>query len=427
MEEKDIWSPDLLTESSVEETDLWSPDLLIKYYNEIECLQSGNQSLILPTDDMDVDDTQSSLSPLLKAYAEAMDEGQIQLVDAIVARINQKVSPVGKTLERVAFNLFQPTQNQGCYIKQEASKNHEAAFKAFYEIFPYGRFSHFAANSAILEAMPDDADTIHIIDFDLGSGIQRPSLIESIGSTSKTLRLTSVKAEDYYASNSSIWKFEKTKWRLHEYARSYNIKLITEEMTVQDLMKDIEISKCENRREWLAFNCMANLPHIGSRRSRNDIMIFLWVAKAALVNFTTYKGILTFGRGEEGDMMQNTSTFSSFFSERLRHYHALYESTECNFPDNFAEARLALESLFLGPCVSSPSCFQRWEEIKSGRVSAPIMGLQGLKVSHENLLEVKEMVNARKTLYSVRSEGQNENELILEWRGSPLVRVSTWM
>lgn len=426
MEEKDIWSPDLLTESSVVETHLWSPDLLIESYNETECLQSGNQSLILPTDEMEVD-TQSSLCPLLKAYAEAMDEGQIQLADATVARINQKVSPVGKTLERVAFNLFQSTENQGCYINQEASKNHEAAFKAFYEIFPYGRFSHFAANSAIFEAMPNDADTIHIVDFELGSGIQWPSLIESIGSTSKTLRLTSVKAEGYYASNSSIWKFEKTKWRLHEYARSYNIKLIIEEMTLQDLMKDIEISKSENRREWLAFNCMANLPHIESRRSRNDIMKFLWVAQAVLVNSTTYKGILTFGHGDEGDMMKNMSTFSSFFSEKLMHYHALYESMECNFPDNFAEARLAMESLFLGPYVSSPSCFQRWEEIKNGPVSASVINLQGLKVNQENLLEAKEMINEGKTLYAVRTEGCNENELILEWRGSPLVRVSTWM
>ncbi|KAK1365536.1 nodulation-signaling pathway 2 protein-like [Heracleum sosnowskyi] len=426
MEEKDLWSPDLLNESSAEEKDLWSPDLLIESYNETESLQSGNQSLILPTDEMEVD-TQSSLFPLLKAYAEAMDEGHIQLADATVTCINQKVSPVGKTLERVAFNLFQSTENQGCYIKQEASKNLEAAFKAFYEIFPNGRFSHFAANSAILEAMPDDADTIHIVDFELGSGIQWPSLIESIHSKSKMLRLTSVKAEDNYASNSSIWKFEKTKWRLHEYARSYNIKLIIEEMTLQDLMKDIEISRSENRREWLAFNCMANLPHIESRRSRNDIMKFLWVAQAVLVNYTTYKGILTFGHGEEGEMFKNTSTFSSFFSERLRHYHALYESMECNFPDNFAEARLAIESLFLGPYVSSPSCFQRWEEIKNGPVSASIISLQGLNVSLENLLEAKEMVNEGNTLYTVRTEGHNANELILEWGGSPLVRVSTWM
>ncbi|KAL1808123.1 hypothetical protein ACET3Z_025113 [Daucus carota] len=426
MEEKDLWSPDLLTESSVEEKDLWSPDLLLESYNETECLQPGNESLILPTDDMEVD-IQSSLCPLLQAYGEAMDDGQIQLADALVARINQKVSPVGKTLERVAFNLFQSTENQGCYIKQEASKNLEEAFKAFYEIFPYGRFSHFAANSAILEAMPDDAETIHIVDFEMGSGIQWPSLIESIGSTDKTLRLTSVKAEDNYASESSIWKFEKTKWQLHEYARSYNIKLIIEEMTLEDLMKYIEISKSENKREWLAFNCMVNLPHLGSRRSRNDIMKFLWVAQAVLVNFTTYRGILTFGHGEEGEMMKNTSTFSSFFSDRLRHYHALYESMECNFPDNFAEARLAMESLFLGPYVSSPSCFKRWEEMKSGPVSASVIGLQGLKVSQESLLEAKDMINEGDTLYAVRNEGQNENELILEWGGSPLFRVSTWM
>lgn len=425
-EEQDFWSPDL---SSMEQKDLWSPesDLLIESYIGTECLQSENQSLILPSDDMEID-TQPSLCLLLKAYGEAVDEGQSQLAEVIVKRINEKVSPVGETLERVAFSLFQSMENQGSYIKQEAIKNLEAAFKAFYEIFPYGRFSHFAANSAILEAMPDTAEMIHIIDFDMGAGIQWPSLMEAISGQNKALKLTSIKVEHDFASNPAIWKFEEAKSRLYEYAGSFDLNLIVEEITMVDLMRNVDNLRSLNRREWLAFNCITNLPHMGSRRSRRDVLKFITVAQTVLANSATYKGMLTLGLGEDVNVMKSFPKFSSYFSENLRHFHALYESMECSFPAYFAEGRLAMESLFLAPYVSSPSCFQRWEEeIQNGPVSKAITGLQGLKVSQQNLLEAKEMAKEGETSYAIKTEGLNENEMILEWKGSPLVRVSTWM
>ncbi|KAL8102143.1 protein NODULATION SIGNALING PATHWAY 2-like [Apium graveolens] len=421
-EEQDFWSPGL---SSMEEKDS-SPDLLIESYNETESLQSENQLLILPSDDMELD-TQSSLGPLLEAYGEAVDEGQSLLAEVIVKRINEKVSPVGETLERVAFNVFQSMETQGSYIKQEAIKNVEAAYKAFYEIFPYGRFSHFAANSAILEAMPDDAELIHIVDFDLGTGIQWPSLIEAISSQNKALKLTSIKLEHDHVSNPTTWKFEEAKSRLYEYARCFDLNLEVEEMTLGDMMKNVEKLKRSNQREWFAFNCSTNLPHMGSRRSRSDVLKFITVAQTVLVNSATYKGILTLGHGEDVNTTKSVSKFSSYFSENLRHFHALYESMECSFPAYFTEGRLAMESLFLGPYVSSPSCFQRWEEIKNGPVSEAITGLQGLKVSKQNLVEAKEMVKDGRTSYAIRTEGLNENEMILEWKGNPLMRVSTWM
>lgn len=192
-------------------------------------------------------------------------------------------------------------------------------------------------------------------------------------------------------------------------------------------MINSENLKSLNQREWLAFNCLTNLPHTGSRRSRSDVLEFITVAQTVLVNSGTYKGILTLGHGEDVNMTKSTSKFSSYFSEILRHFHALFESMECSFPAYFAEGRLAMESLFLAPYVSSPSCFQRWEEIKNGPVSEAITGLQGLKVSNVNLVEAKEIVKDGETSYAVRTEGLNGNEMILEWKGSPLVRVSTWI
>ncbi|KAF2306441.1 hypothetical protein GH714_018110 [Hevea brasiliensis] len=112
----------------------WSPSPSIKS-------DESSSSLTLPGEESELNSL-LSVRHLLKAYGEAMEKGQSDLADYL--------------------------DKHGNYLKQESSKNFEAAFRAFYQIFPYGRFAHFAANSAILEAMPVDTETIHIVDFDMG-------------------------------------------------------------------------------------------------------------------------------------------------------------------------------------------------------------------------------------------------------------------
>lgn len=126
---------------------------------DVVSLQS---SLTLPGEDMEIDN-QLSLFHLLKAYGEALEKDQRELGQVILRRISEKGCPVGKTLERLAFYLSQDSEiNQGENLKQESLKNFKAAFHALYQALPDGKFAHFAANSAILEAIPDDVETIDI-------------------------------------------------------------------------------------------------------------------------------------------------------------------------------------------------------------------------------------------------------------------------
>ncbi|XP_028057848.1 DELLA protein GAIP-like [Camellia sinensis] len=133
--------------------------------------------LTLPTENMEL----NNAIHLIKAYREAIDEGQIELSEVIMKRISEKVSPVGGVMDQLLYYLFQPVDKQADYLRQESDKNFRAAFMTFYQIFPYGKFAHFAANRAILQAMPHDVELIHVIDFDMGEGIQWPSMIEAIG------------------------------------------------------------------------------------------------------------------------------------------------------------------------------------------------------------------------------------------------------
>ncbi|KAF5953579.1 hypothetical protein HYC85_006435 [Camellia sinensis] len=359
-------------------------------------------SLILPTDDMEIDNS-LGLVHLVQAYGEATGEGS----------------------DRARRN----------YLKQESSKNFHAAFKAFYQIFPYGKFAHFAANLAILEAIPPDVEIIHIVDFDIGEGTQWSSVIEAIGCQQREIRLTSIKwtKGDSNHDHTSGWRFDETKRRLLDHASYFGLTLKVEEMELHNLESEMKnMKKRGGRREWWAFNCMVGLPHMGRVRSRRQVMEFLKVAKEVLsiqtpnCNSST-KGIMTFGDADGWEILKKASSFGSFLDGYVVHYQALLESMESTFPIQFGDARIALECLFVAPFVSSLSWIQRWHEREElCDFQKSYNGLEGWRVSKESLMEAKEMVREGVSPYGVVVEGDNNNEMILEWRGVPLVRVSFW-
>ncbi|KAL6337778.1 hypothetical protein AAG906_037372 [Vitis piasezkii] len=358
---------------SVEGDDNWSFSPSMKSADASVDMDSIEALLTLPTEDVEMDN-QLSIVHLVMAYGEAVEKGEAELAVVLMNRIQEKVSPAGEVVERLSYYLFQPTDKQTNYLRQESAKNFNVAFKAFYQIFPYGRFAHFAANSAVLEAMPHDAETIHIVDFDMGEGLQWSSMIDAIGQHhQKTVRLTSIKRrEEGYVCAASQWRFEETKRHLYNHARSVGLKLKVEEMELQG-------------------------------------------------------GIITFGDGDGWEKQKNTSSFRLFFNEYLIHYQALLESMEWTFPTHFAEARIAMECLFVAPHVSSLGWFQKWEEMKGGDSNVDsILGLEGWRVSQESLMEAKQMVREGESKYGVKIEGNNMNVMVLEWRGAPLVRVSAW-
>ncbi|CAI9782363.1 unnamed protein product [Fraxinus pennsylvanica] len=336
-------------------------------------LESSEDSVVFPLTngsntlpgDMEMDN-ETSLHHLIKAYGEATENGQQELARVIVNSIEEKSNPLGKTMERIAFYLFQLKQNQGDYLRQESLRNFTAAFKAFYQGLPYGRLAHFVANSAILEAMPDDAETIHIVDFDIGEAIQWPPVIEAISQMHKALKFTLIKSDD--ECSSPCWDIEETKQRLQDHARELGLKLQIDEKSVSDLASEITRTK---------------------------------------------------KRGQAREC--------SFLDKLLKHYQALFESLELSFPVHLADARTALESLFLVPYMSSLHWFLDLEKLMENSDLQSETGLEGRKLSKQSIIEAKQIVNERENTYKVKIEGHREHEMVLEWKGTPLVRVSTWM
>ncbi|KAI4353777.1 hypothetical protein L6164_002705 [Bauhinia variegata] len=403
----------------------WSPTASM-----MSVLSAVQSPLTLPHEDMKIDN-QFAIPHLLEALAEAMEQGHNPLAEEILRHISRKVSPLGNTLEHVAFNLSQDITfiSQDDYLRKETYKNLEPAFQTFYQWFPHGKVAHFAANSRILESIPVDSNEIHIVDFDMGEGIQWVSLIEAIAQQHRTLKLTSIKWEDESPECVfTSWNFEDTEKQLSAHAKSCGLKLKVEEKGIEDLV--IELKKMNKRggsgkREWLAFNCMVGLPHMGRPRSRRHAVEFLRAAKDLICSYGN-KGIITFGDGDVCEKLKNCMNFRSFFEGNLVHYQALLESIEANFPKKHSEARIAMESLFVGPYVSPLAWLQKWEEVRKNSHLQGEIGLEGSRFSKEIVMEIGEMLKGSECSYQARLEGDNDNELVLGWNGTQLLRISTW-
>jgi hypothetical protein len=395
---------------------------------------TNQTSLVLPGFGMEFDN-QLMILHLLKAYGEAAEMEMKELAEKIMSRLKEMACPIGSTLERLAYYLIQAREGEVDFLWQEASKNYEAAFKAFYQIFPYGRFAHFTANSVILEAIPEEADIVHIVDFDIGQGVQWPPMIETLARRGKRMvRLTAIKweEEEDCSGVGSLRSFEETKMRLYEHAQTFGLRLKMEEMDMEVLVSEMKKTKKRGGRgEWLAFNCMVGLPHMGKGRSARSLGEFLRLAKDSITLNTDggsgTRGTITIGDGIGWGMeVKEQKGYGSVFAGQLVQFMALIESMDCHFPDHLREARIAMECVFLIPYVSSSFGLQMWDDIAKESRALSEVGLVAWEMRKDNLLEARELIRETESFYCVNIEGVKENQMVLSYMEVPLVKVSSW-
>lgn len=128
---------------------------------------------------------------LLKA-ADQIQTGNFSLAQEILARLNHQLSlPSKPPLVRAALYVKEALQMLLLMSNPVASPPPKTltpfdvvhkmnAYKAFSEVSPVAQFVNFTCTQAILEALDDEADCIHVIDFDIGCGALWASLIQEL-------------------------------------------------------------------------------------------------------------------------------------------------------------------------------------------------------------------------------------------------------
>ncbi|GMH09528.1 hypothetical protein Nepgr_011369 [Nepenthes gracilis] len=126
---------------------------------------------------------------LFKA-ADLIQTGNFSHAQEILARLNHLLSLPAKPLMRAALYVKEALQlllllSNPVAVPQPKCLSpfdvvHKMnAYKAFSEVSPFMQFVNFTCTQAILEAL-DDADAIHIVDFDIGCGAKWASFMQEL-------------------------------------------------------------------------------------------------------------------------------------------------------------------------------------------------------------------------------------------------------
>ncbi|XP_057823137.2 protein NODULATION SIGNALING PATHWAY 2 [Cryptomeria japonica] len=386
----------------------------------------------------------------LTACAEAISHGKHDLVEILFFRLTELVSPIGTSMERVAFHLSHSLRHahlrllganaddmfKGCNnVIQDP--NYVGAFTLLNLVYPYIRFAHFTANQSILEAvnlyleMEEDPDThlnaravsgpwvLWIIDFDIREGLQWPPLMEALKSEATKLRGLRLTAIKWHDDDDEQFSCNNTGRRLSEYASSLGIPFSFEEMEVGNLKGNLR----QKEDEVIAVNCMWELPHMGKRSKQ---------LLADLINGVRHLKpvILTVGSGPAGMDNHENLNFTERFNECLRNLCAVFDSSQVGLAEKFGLARANVENLFLGPMVCRSMNYlrdniQEWDLI-------PVMDL-ALKsgfverdISDGNILYAKYILAGSEGGRCYTVELMGKHQLLLKWNSTSLVCVSSF-
>uniref|UniRef100_A0A2P2LXJ3 Uncharacterized protein n=1 Tax=Rhizophora mucronata TaxID=61149 RepID=A0A2P2LXJ3_RHIMU len=91
---------------------------------------------------------------------------------------------------------------------------------------------------------------------------------------------------------------------------------------------------------------------------------------------------------------------------------------DCHFSRHFMEARI--------PFISFLSSGQLWVDIYGESRALTEAGLEAWRMRDDSLMEAKEFVREGKNSYRVSLEGVNQNEMVLSYMGTVLVKVYSW-
>ena len=138
-----------------------------------------------------------------------VEAGDSSLALAVLSKLNGLLAgtcenAATSSLGRLAYHFAQGLQSRmsgacsPCYPPDPLQSGIMSAHQMIQELSPYVKFAHFTANQAILDATISDTD-IHVIDFNLGEGIQWPSLMSDLARHGgKSFHLTAIITDAVY-------------------------------------------------------------------------------------------------------------------------------------------------------------------------------------------------------------------------------------
>uniref|UniRef100_A0A2N9EFC3 Uncharacterized protein n=1 Tax=Fagus sylvatica TaxID=28930 RepID=A0A2N9EFC3_FAGSY len=363
-----------------------------------------------------------TVEELLRAV-DCFDSNQLQLAQAILERLNQRLrSPVGKPLQRAAFYFKEAFQTllTGSNRSPRLSSwsdivQNIKTYKAFSGISPIPLFSHFTTNQALLEAL-HGSTFLHVVDFDIGLGGQYASFMkeiaeraESCKATPVLLRITAIVPEEYAVESRLI------KENLSQFAQELKIRLQVDLVPFRTFemlsFKAIKFMDGEKTAFLLSPTIFRRLG------STNNITAFL----SDLRSFSPNVVVLV---DNEGWTETGTASFRRNFVNSLEFYSLMLESLDAAIGGGGGGDWVRrIEMVLMKPRIlaaveAAGRRVAPWKDVFYGAGMKPVQLSQFAEFQAECLLGKVQVRGFH--------VGKRQAELVLCWRDRPMVSTSAW-
>lgn len=380
---------------------------------------------------VDTQETGVRLVHTLMACAEAIQQKNLKLAEALVKHISLLASLQTGAMRKVASYFAQALARRIYGNPEETidSSFSEILHMHFYESSPYLKFAHFTANQAILEAFAG-AGRVHVIDFGLKQGMQWPALMQALAlrpGGPPTFRLTGIGPPQ--ADNTDA--LQQVGWKLAQLAQTIGVQFEFRGFVCNSIA-DLDPNMLEIRPgEAVAVNSVFELHTMLARPG--SVEKVLNTVKKINPKIVTIV---------EQEANHNGPVFVDRFTEALHYYSSLFDSLEGS---NSSSNNSNSNSTGLG----SPSQDLLMSEIYLGKQICNVVAYEGVDrvERHETLTQWRSRMgsagfepvhlgsNAFKqasTLLALFAGGdgyrveENNGCLMLGWHTRSLIATSAW-
>ncbi|CAN4103838.1 unnamed protein product [Withania somnifera] len=294
----------------------------------------------------------------------------------------------------------------------------QSSYLSLNQVTPFIRFTQLTANQAILEAINDNQQAIHIVDFDINHGVQWPPLMQALADRypAPTLRIT--------GTGNDLDTLRRTGDRLAKFAHSLGLRFQFHPLYIsnnRDHDEDPSIisSIVLLPDETLAINCVFYLHRL--LKDREKLRFFLHRVKSMNPKIVTIA---------EREANHNHPLFLQRFIEALDYYTAVFDSLEATLPPGSRE-RMTVEQVWFGReildivAIEGEKRKERHERFRSWEVMLTSCGFSNVALSPFALSQAKLLLRLH-----YPSEGYHlrvfSNSFFLGWKDQPLFSISSW-
>ncbi|KAK8546642.1 hypothetical protein V6N13_067843 [Hibiscus sabdariffa] len=371
---------------------------------------------------VDSQETGVRLVHTLMACAEAVQQDNLKLADALVKHVGLLAASQTGAMRKVATYFAEALARRIYRIFPQDSLDPsytDILQMHFYETCPYLKFAHFTANQAILEAFAT-ASRVHVIDFGLKQGMQWPALMQALAlrpGGPPAFRLTGIGPPQLDNTDA----LQQVGWKLAQLADTIGIEFEFRGFVANSLA-DLEAEMLEIRPpevEVVAVNSVFELHRLLARPGGFEKVISS--IKAMKPKILTVV---------EQEANHNGPVFLDRFTEALHYYSSLFDSLEGSGVAPPSQD-LAMSELYLGRQICNVvACegmdrVERQEPLSQWRSRMETAGFSAVHLG-SNAYKQASMLLALFAGGDGYRVDENNGCLMLGWHTRPLIATSAW-